>query len=713
MAKNKYMKEIFKKYSKVGYRVILFLLAAGTVLYVLPRQGKFRYEYSQGKLWRHETLMAPFDFPVYKSQSELKIEKDLILQNLKPYFIDDETIGQKAVENFITDFNLNIDKMSEQFPFIENFIRSKNKMQISIIENKCVELLQNIYQQGLIEIPDEIPDINSFEVIMVVKNNFAMPYEAENLFNYQTAYKSITSALIDYITNILKIKQDDAEGFISQLHLNKYLKVNLLYNEERTESEKQNILKNISLTSGLIIAGQRIIDTGEIINEDTGKILDSLKMEYESRLGKGRGAVYILLGQTALIVVLFVLTFFFIYVFRKKVYDSFASVCFLMLVTVLMVILAWFVQTFEKMSLYIIPFAILPLIVRIFLDSRLAFFFHVVIMLMCALFSSNSFEFIVLQIPIGIVAIVSLYRMVRRSQLLKSAFLIILTYSLIYTGLALWQEGDITRINLKMYGHFAINGSFMLLVYPLIYIFERTFGFLSDVTLVELSDTNHPLLRKLAENSPGTFQHSIQVANLAQEAVYKIGANPLLVRAGAMYHDIGKMDTPMFFTENQAGGINPHKEISFEESSKAIIYHVESGAKMANKSNIPTQIIDFIKTHHGTTKTKFFYNSYINKFNCEPKDISAFTYPGPSPFTKETAVLMMADSVEAASRSIKVYTNEEIDNLVERIINDQIADNQFINSPITFKDIAIIKDTFKSKLKNIYHTRIEYPTIKK
>ena len=705
------MKISIRKYSKISYRIFIFLVTAGIVLSILPRQGKFRYEYSQGKPWRHETLIAPFDFPVYKNQAELKIEKESVLKNLKPYFNFDETVEKKAIENFRKDFSINRVSISDNFPFVDNVDKNNNTTLIQSIENKCVELLQNVYRQGLLEIPEEVQDINSYSIIVVVKNNFAEPYEMENMFTYQTAYKSVTLALNDYILKSTKTKLEETENLISEMQLNKYLKTNVIYDEERTDNEKQNILKNISLTSGLIIEGQRIIDTGEIINEETGKILDSLKIEYESRLGKGRGAIYILLGQSALLIVLFLLMFFFIYVFRRNVYDSFSSIVFLMLVTVLMIILAKLSQTSESMSLYVIPFAILPLIVRIFLDSRLAFFFHVVIMLLCALFSNNSFEFIVLQIPIGIVAIVSLYKMVRRSQLVKSAILIILTYSLIYTGLALWQEGDITLINYKMYGLFAINGGFMLLVYPLIYIFERMFGFLSDVTLVELSDTNHPLLRKLAENAPGTFQHSVQVGNLAQEAVYKIGGNPLLVRVGAMYHDIGKMETPMFFTENQVAKINPHNNLSFEESAQIVIKHIDNGVKMAQKANIPSQIIDFIRTHQGTAKTKYFYNSFINEFPDEPVDVSAFSYPGPSPFSKETAVLMMADAVEASSRSIKTYTDDEIDKLVEKIINSQIEDNQFINAPITFKDITMIKEVFKSKLKNIYHTRIEYPSI--
>jgi len=690
---------------------MLFIIAAGLVLYLIPRKGIFRYEYYQGKPWHHETLIAPYDFPVYKSQAELKAERELILQNFKPYFFIDEAVKQQVIDDFQNDIDLNHLTLSKNFPFIDDYISGTHTTLIKGIENKTIELLKQIYRYGLIVMPEEIPDINAFSVIMAVKNNYAEPYETENFYTYQNAYIFVSQELNDFISKSINLKKVDIDDLINEMVLNKYLKADVVYNEERTEYEKNKILKNMSLTSGVVISGQRIIDTGEIINEETAKILDSLKNAHEANLGKGRSSQFILLGQGLLVLVLFISLYLFLYFIRNQIYNNFSAVLFLLLIAIFMVIMARLSQTTNSVSLYIIPFAILPVLVRVFLDSRLSFFFHVVIILLCALFSNNSFEFVILQIPIGIIAMISLYRLVRRSQLVKSAFLIILTYSLIYTGLSLWQEGDITRIDYRMYGLFAINGCFMLLVYPLIYIFEKVFGFLSDVTLVELSDTNHPLLRKLAETAPGTFQHSIQVGNLAQEAVYKTGGNPLLVRTGAMYHDIGKIESPVYFIENQAGNINPHIGLPFEQSAQIIIHHIENGIRLANKENLPSQIIDFIKTHHGTMKSKFFYNSYINAHPDEPVDVSLFTYSGPAPFSKETAILMMADSVEAASRSLKNYSDDEIDKLVEKIIDSQAEENQFINTPLTFRNITEIKEIFKRKLKNIYHARIEYPAL--
>jgi hypothetical protein len=331
---------------------------------------------------------------------------------------------------------------------------------------------------------------------------------------------------------------------------------------------------------------------------------------------------------------------------------------------------------------------------------------------MAAFFTGYSFEFVYMQVPVGLIVIFSLFRMVRREQLVRASIFIVLTYSAFYSALAMLQEGDLQNIDISLYGQFLINGGLVLLVYPLIYIFEKAFGFISDVTLVELSDTNHPLLRRLAEKAPGSFQHSLQVGNLAQEAVYKIGGNPLLVRTGAMYHDIGKIVSPIFFTENQNTGFNPHANLDYEKSAQTIIQHIENGVKIARKHNLPEQIIDFIRTHHGTTKARFFYNSYKNEHPGEETDETKFTYPGPTPFTKETAILMMADSVEAASRSLKTYSDEEIEKLVENIINSQIEENQFANAPITFREITQVKEVFKQKLKNIYHARIEYPEIK-
>jgi putative nucleotidyltransferase with HDIG domain len=508
------------------------------------------------------------------------------------------------------------------------------------------------------------------------------------------------------------VDQIELDNLISDLQLNRYLEPNINYDSERTLRERNKIMKNLSLTSGIVLSGQRIVDKGEIVNEQTAKILDSLKKEYESSLGGGTGYYFILMGQTLLTLLFISLIYMFLYLFRRDVYNNLLSITFMLLMVIGILLLARLSRLFEFFPLYIIPFAILPIIIRTFFDSRLAFFMHVITVLMAAFFTQNSFEFVYMQVPIGLTAIFSLFRMVRREQLVRVSIFIVMAYSGFYTAMALLQEGDLKNIDISLFGQFVINGAFVLLVYPLIYVFEKIFGFISDVTLVELSDTNHPLLRRLAEKAPGSFQHSLQVGNLAQEAVYRIGGNPLLVRAGAMYHDIGKTISPIFFTENQNTGFNPHANLDHEKSAQTIIQHIEKGVKIARKHKLPEQIIDFIRTHQGTTKTKFFYNSYKNEHPDEEPDISKFTYPGPTPFTKETAILMMADAVEAASRSLKSFTDEEIEKLVENIINSQIEENQFVNAPITFREITQVKEVFKQKLKNIYHARVEYPELK-
>ena len=707
------MVDTIRKYSKAIYRLLLFAAAVFMIIYIFPRQGKFRYEYEHGKPWRHATLIAPFDFPIYKSQAELKNERENLLVNFKPYFSRDTLKEAEIIEKFKTDFIQVRSELFAKYPFLNaSSVENQPFSLFRGIRNQTEQLLHRIYQQGLISLPEEMTGLPETSVIMVAKGNFAEPFEISEFLNYQSAYRLLATKIYEYVDARTPVRQSEIDNLISEMELNRYLEANVLYQAERTEQERQMVLRDMSLTSGIVIGGQRIIDTGEIINEQTAKIIDSLKAEYENSLGGGNSRLYILLGQSMLVALLFLLIFLFLYFFRRDVYNKLLSITFLLLMVVSMVVLARLSRN-ELFPIYIIPFAILPIMVRIFFDSRLAFFLHVVTILLSAFLSSNSFEFVIIQVPAGLMAMFSLFRMVRRSQLVRSAIFIIGTYALFYTALALWQEGGLEKIDYHRYTWFVVNGALLLLIYPLIWVFEKLFGFLSDVTLVELADTNHPLLRRLSEKAPGTFQHSIQVGNLAQEAVYRIGGNPLLVRAGAMYHDIGKMGSALFFTENQAGSLNPHDKLPYEESAQIVIHHIESGIKMAQKEKIPEQIIDFIRTHQGTMKTKFFYNSYINENPNELPDVSLFSYPGPTPFTKETAVLMMADSVEAASRSLKTYSDDEIDRLVENIIDNQIKENQFINAPITFKEITEVKEVFKQKLKNIYHARIEYPELKK
>jgi len=710
------MLELFSRFKSKFYkptaRLLLFIISIAIVTYLLPKTGKFAYEYLNGTPWKHPALIAPFDFPIFKTQAELNEETNSILKNHRPYFEMDTTVLKNMQNRFVTDYDLFVKQKKAQYPLLSRSYR-KDTSYFDLIKVTSLNDIEKVYRKGIIMLPEANVDAPPSFELMLIKGSYVEPYELAELEQRTSAYKKLISS----ITNDLSLNKEDviseASDFINKLELNKYIEANIHFNTVRNAAEMANLKKNISLTSGRVLAGQRIIDQGEIVNAETEKVLDSLRRKYEANITSDSDYYFILAGQFLLVALMFASIFLFLFYFRRDVYQSISSIGFILLITSLMVLLASMRQFFAHFPFFIIPFAILPIIIRTFLDSRLAFFMHVITVLICAFFAKNSFEFVFIQIPVGLVAMFSLFRMTRRSHIVRAAMFIILTYALFYTALLLWQEGSLKTVDPLMYAYFAGNGVLLLMVYPLIWIFERMFGFLSDVTLVELADTNHPILREMAEATPGTFQHSIQVGNLAQEVAYKLNANPALVRAGAMYHDIGKMASPMFFTENQAGGLNPHSELGFEESARIVINHIDNGVKLALKHNLPKQIIDFITTHQGTTKTRYFYNSFINKFPEQTVDVSAFSYPGPTPFSKETAILMMADSIEAASRSLRNYSDDEIDKLVEKIIGVQMDEDQFINAPITFREITEAKEVFKSKLKNIYHARIEYPSINK
>ncbi len=693
-------------------RIFLFLTSILIVTYLLPKTGKFAYEYLNGTPWKHATLIAPFDFPIYKTQNELSEETNELVKNHLPYFEMDTMVVQNIVGKFNVDYQNHVKTNTAKFPLLSkqhNADTSYFDLIGIVVQNR----LEMTYQKGIIMLPEAYIDAPSSFELMLIKGAYVEPYELLELEQRTGAYKQLLHLIAQDLSTINDKIIGEASDFIGLLELNKYIEANIAFNSVRNDQELERLKKNISLTSGRVLAGQRIIDQGEIVNSETERILDSLRRKYQANITTDTEYYFILAGQFLLVALLFTAIYLFLFYFRRDVYQSISSISFILLITTIMVLLASLKHIFNDFPFYIIPFAILPIIIRTFLDSRLAFFMHVITVLICAFFAKNSFEFVFIQIPVGLVAMFSLFRMMRRSHIVRAAMLIIVTYSLFYTALILWQEGNLKMVNPTMYAYFAANGAMLLMVYPLIWIFERMFGFLSDVTLVELADTNHPILREMAEATPGTFQHSIQVGNLAQEVAYRLNANPALVRAGAMYHDIGKTASPMFFTENQAGGLNPHTELDYEESARIVINHIENGVKLATKHKLPKQIIDFITTHQGTTTTRYFYNSYINKHPDKTPDVSAFSYPGPTPFTKETAILMMADSIEAASRSLKLYSDDEIDKLVEKIVNTQIEEDQFINAPITFREITEAKEVFKSKLKNIYHARIEYPNIKK
>ena len=484
---------------------------------------------------------------------------------------------------------------------------------------------------------------------------------------------------------------------------------NVFYDDSITRKVLDQSLENISPTKGSIAQGQTIITKGEIVSPEKYEILQSLKMEYEAQSGGTTNYIFMLIGQSLIVFSCLIVLLVFMWLFRRDLFLDNTRITFILFLVVLSIVIVHFALKIERVSIYMLPFCILPIIVRSFYDTRMALFTHLVTVLMCSFLAPNRFEFAFIQIVAGIVAIFSIVNMRNRSQVFVAAGIIFVAYSISYLGITVTQEGRPDTLDWLNFAWFAVSAMVTLFSYPLIFVFEKMFGFISDVSMLELSDTNSPLLRELASKAPGTFQHSLQVANLAEEAIYKIGGNPLLVRCGALYHDIGKMEMPMYFIENQVTGVNPHEEMSFDESASIIISHVIRGIEIAKEHNIPDIIIDFIRTHHGTTMTGYFYRSYKKSHPDEEVDEDMFRYPGPIPFSKETAVLMMADSVEAASRSLKVYDYESVDQLVENIIESQIEQDQFVNSDITFRDITTIKKIFKKKLMNIYHVRVEYP----
>lgn len=700
------MKKFFstiKKYYNIAFKTLLFVITVIIILFLFPTQGKFRFEFQKGSPWKHQNLIAPFNFAIQKSDKEIKLEKDSILNNFKPYFKFDNKIQKKQLDLFHKNFNTNWKNYTDKKHLTT---LSNNKIKNEYY-NFCDSILNHIYLSGIVQFSQILAQTKKGSSIIVVKNNIAEERDISKIFTPKISYNYIKQNIKDHFdTNEDYSSEID---FLNSLKLYDYVVPNLFYDKETSNKVKKDFINNISLTKGMIQAGELIIAKGEIINDQKFLILKSLRSEYEKSLGTSANYHLILLGQIILIFTSVLVLFLFLYNFRKEILKHNLKTAFILLLVLISVFTASMIIKSNIISLYVVPFAILPIIISTFYDDRLALFIHTITILLIGFIAPNGFEFVFLQFIAGIVAIFSLTKIHRRGQLFVSSILVVISYSIVYFGMAIIQEGNIHEINLYNFAWFAGNGLLLLSAYPLIYLFEKLFGFLSDISLMELSDTNNELLRELAEKAPGSFQHSLQVANLAEGAIFKIGGNPLLVRTGALYHDIGKSCNPQYFTENQVAGINPHDKLSFEKSAEIIIEHVTKGVKIAKKHNLPNQIISFIETHHGTTQAKYFYRSFVNKYPDKEVDIKKYTYPGPAPFSKETAVLMMADSVEAASRSLKVYTDKTINELIDKIIDSQINEGQFNDVELTFKDITTIKNIFKNKIKNIYHTRIEYP----
>ena len=675
-------------YKDLLYKTLIFITTVSIIVYFLPKEGKFNYdEFSINTPWKYGLLQASFDFPIYKNEQQVQKEQDSILATYQPYFHLDKEIGKNMQKKLREDYNKNLRNILP----VTNYIR--------YIERT----LENIYNHGILSAEDAaLINGDSIKLIQLIDKNIGTEKSTTELYTIKKAY--------EHLLNVDTAYYD--KRILQLCNLNDYLSPNLIYDKEKSESAKKDLLSKVSWSNGYVLNGQKIIDRGEIINEQTYNILLSLRKEWEDRSKSTKETRITIFGQV-LFVSMFVL-FFMIYLelFRKKYYERKGTLTLLFALVVFFPVILSIMVTQSMGNVYVVPFAMIPIIVGIFLDSRTAFVAHTIIVLLCSITLRYPYEFIVLQMGAGMAAIYSLRELSQRSQLFRTAVIVFVCYALLYFAFALIQDDDLTKLNTRMYIYFGINGILLLFAYPLLFILEKTFGFTSNVTLVELSNINNSLLREMSEIAPGTFQHSLQMANLAAEAANKIGANSQLVRTGALYHDIGKIQNPAFFTENQSG-INPHKSLSYEQSAQVIINHISDGLKLAEKHNLPKVIKDFIRTHHGAGVAKYFYISYKNEHPDEEVDISLFSYPGPNPSTKEQAILMMADAVEAASRSLSEYTEESINGLIEKIVDGQVSEGYFKECPITFKDIALIKALFKEKLKTMYHTRITYPELKK
>jgi len=699
-----------KKNKGTILRIIIFLIGIFIIVYTLPSERKFRYEIQKSKPWQHENMTAPFDFAIYKLPEEFNNEKDSIKKLFKPYFDFNKEVQTKEIiilkQNYEQHWNLYIkmdSMMRKSDSEYKKLKRQPDKIIFNEYFNEIIENINFVYQSGIIDPTNIIEEVQNPNLLIIInKNNEPKVHSYNFIFTEKTAYEFV-------ISELEKKKDRNIINFFSGMNIASVFKYNLLYNNELTEKLKKEEINEISQTRGFVKAGEKIIQNKEIVDADKYRILLSLKKEYEKSVGLSANHYLIVGGHISLIVIMLVIVLLFIYNYKPEILQNTPQVILLLLLIVMFIVIASITIRYDILNIYIIPFALLPIIVKVFFDERIALFVHIVTVFIIGFILPNSFEFILLQFTSGFAAIFALSTLSRRGQIYMSSAGAILSLSLLYFAIALIQEGDFTKIKWVYFAYFGANSLLLLLAYPLIFAFEKIFGFISDVTLLEISNTNNPLLQKLVTKAPGTFQHSIQVANLAEAAASKISANSLLIRAGALYHDIGKTASPIFFIENQVSGINPHDSIEFDKSAEIIINHVKKGVELARKHKLPEQVIDFIRTHHGDTKVQYFYKSYIKKYPESNIDISKFTYPGPRPFSKETAILMMADSIEAASRSIKEINKDKINALVENIIDYQIKENQFIDTDITFKEITTIKELFKGMLINIYHARIEYP----
>ena len=674
---------LFSKNQSLIYKGFLFILSTFLVIYLLPKGGQFKYNFQKGKPWQYENLYAPFSFTIKKDAKTLEQERETIKENATPYFEYDAETVEARKEDFLQLFN-------------DAFVDSLYATPKETAQNEGLSVFTELYAKGVI---DEVYPYDKDQLIYLKRGNEIEELAYSQFFRKENIKGRVSKLVSENATEDIKI--------LLQKVLERAVIPNVTLNTKLTEASVESEINAINPNRGVVEKGGRIIAKGEVVEGDTYQILNSLKAEYQSQVWSKSNYSWLIVGYIIIVSLVFSMLFLFLKKYRFDIFNNNTKVTFIFFNVILMVFLTTIVVNLDAKYVYVVPLCILPLILKAFFDPRLGLFVHVLTLMLLGFVVPNSFEYLFLQLIAGIVTILTVSELYRRANLFISVGQITLVYIVGYFAFFILQEGNVQLIIWENFGYFILCGLATLFAHPLIYLYEKMFGLVSDVSLLELSDTNTKLLKELSNKAPGTFHHSLNVANLGEAAANEIGANSMLVRVGALYHDIGKMKNPTYFTENQVNSVNAHQELDPKESASIIIDHVINGIEIARKNNLPDRVIDFIRTHHGTSLVYYFYKK--EKEQDDDVDQEDFRYPGPIPFSKETAILMMADSVEAASKSLKEPTSSKIDAFVEKIIDGQMAQGQFLNANITFKEIQTIKKVLKKKLNNIYHLRVEYP----
>jgi len=673
----------FFNYQSMIYKAFLFVFTCLFIVYFFPTKGQFKYEFSKGQAWEYENLYAPFDFAILKSEKELLLERVQLKKEIPTYFNQNTAVEEQAKVQYAQ-------KFSSYFTYPVNSTRYKRYFEFGL------NIIQEIYSTGVLPLNynheggDRVGLIQDHAETELNFDQLLKPAELSRFLDQKLSSTSYVRFKNEYYKLLFEV-----------------IEPNLAYDERFNEQLLESAYSKLAISRDLIVMGSILISKGELVDETNFQELESLKLQYDTRLYTDANIYWILLGYIILVGLTLLMLFLFIYKYRPIIFNNNTKLTFIFFNVMLVVVSTITVLNFDSSFLYIVPICILPLILKAFFDARVGLFVHVLTVLLLGFIVPNSFEYIFLQIMAGIVTVLSVSELYKRANLFISVGQIICIYLIGYFAFFVIHEGGIDGISFTIIGLFVLNGVFTLFVQPLIYLFEKLFNLVSDVSLLELSDTNSDFFKEFSDKAPGTFHHSLQVSNLAESAASAIGANALLTRVGALYHDIGKISNPVFFSENQRGSISPHNDISPKESAQIIIDHVIKGVEAAKKIKLPDRVVDFIRTHHGTSRVYFFYKKQEELFG--EANSGDFSYLGPKPFSKETAILMMADSVEAASKSLKEPTIELLKNFVNKIVNQQLEEKQFMNSNITLAEIETVKKVFIDKLINIYHLRIEYP----